>query len=55
MVIINIAGNYKAPKEKVIITDCYYFFVTWAATGGKSYIDWYLDRKGYINKNNLKN
>jgi LruC domain-containing protein len=52
---INIAGNYKAPKEKVIITDCYYFFVTWAATGGKSYIDWYLDRKGYINKNNLKN
>ncbi|PQJ82817.1 LruC domain-containing protein [Polaribacter glomeratus] len=52
---INIAGVYKAPKEKVIITDGYNFFSNWATSGGTTKVDWYIDKNGYRNNNNLKN
>lgn len=51
---INISGNYSAPKEKVLITDAYNYFATWATSGGTKKTDWFLDKSGYRNTNNLK-
>ena len=51
---INITGEYKAPKEKVLITDAYNYFATWATSGGTSKKDWFLDKNGYRVKTNLK-
>ncbi|KGL59471.1 MULTISPECIES: LruC domain-containing protein [unclassified Polaribacter] len=52
---MNINGKYKAPKEKVIITEAYNFFANWATSGGTSYPDWYQNKRGYRNNANLKN
>lgn len=52
---INIAGNYKAPKEKITITEGYNFFSNWASSGGKNKLDWHEDKTGYRNKDKLKN
>lgn len=52
---INITGEYKAPKEKVIITDAYNYFATWATSGGTTKADWFQDKRGYRNVNTLKN
>ncbi|MGK0412312.1 MAG: LruC domain-containing protein [Polaribacter sp.] len=51
---INVAGQYKAPKEKIIITDGYNFFADWATSGGTTKTDWYKDNNGYRNNTNLK-
>lgn len=51
---INISGAYRAPKEKVLIKDGYNHFTTWATSGGTNKSDWYLDKSGYRNNNNLK-
>lgn len=51
---INISGAYRAPKEKVIITDAYNYFATWATSGGTNKVDWFLDKRGYRNNNKLK-
>ena len=51
---INISGAYRAPKEKVLITDAYNYFATWATSGGTNKSDWFLDKGGYRNNNNLK-
>ncbi|MDP5091782.1 MAG: LruC domain-containing protein, partial [Polaribacter sp.] len=51
---INISGAYRAPKEKVLITDAYNFFATWATSGGTNKSDWFLDKGGYRNNSNLK-
>lgn len=51
---INIAGEYKAPKEKVIITDAYNLFADWATSGGTSHFYWYQDLPGNRNNINLK-
>ena len=52
---MNINGKYKAPKEKVIITEAYNYFANWATSGGTSYPDWYQNKRGYRNNANLKN
>jgi LruC domain-containing protein len=51
---INISGEYRAPKEKVLITDAYNYFATWATSGGTSKADWFQNKKGYLNIDNLK-
>lgn len=51
---INITGQYKAPKEKVLITNAYNYFESWATSGGTKKSDWFLDKSGYRNNNNLK-
>jgi LruC domain-containing protein len=51
---INIAGDYKAPKEKIIITDVYNHFADWATSGGDDYTDWYQNSPGNINISKLK-
>lgn len=52
---MNINGEYKAPKESVIITDAYNYFADWATSGGNSKTDWFQDKSGYRNNSNLKN
>lgn len=51
---INISGVFRAPKEKVLITDAYNYFATWATSGGTNKSDWFLDKNGYRNNENLK-
>lgn len=51
---INISGAYRAPKEKVLITDAYNHFAAWATSGGTNKADWFLDKSGYRNNANLK-
>jgi LruC domain-containing protein len=51
---INISGAFKAPKEKVLITDAYNYFATWATSGGTNKSDWFLDKSGYRNNDKLK-
>jgi LruC domain-containing protein len=51
---INVAGEYKAPKEKIIITEGYNFFADWATSGGISRTNWYQDLPGNRNNENLK-
>ncbi|APZ46376.1 hypothetical protein BW723_08730 [Polaribacter reichenbachii] len=51
---INITGEYRAPKEKVIITEAYNYFAKWATSGGTTKKDWFLDKNGYRVETNLK-
>lgn len=51
---INISGAFRAPKEKVLITDAYNYFAAWATSGGANKSDWFLDQSGYRNNANLK-
>jgi LruC domain-containing protein len=51
---INISGAYRAPKEKVLITDAYKYFAAWATSGGTEKSDWFLDKSGYRNNEKLK-
>ena len=52
---INVTGAYKAPKEKVIITEAYNFFADWATSGGTSNSGWYQNTPGNRNIDKLKN
>ncbi len=51
---INISGPYRAPKEKVLITNAYNHFAAWATSGGTNKSDWFTDKSGYRNNVNLK-
>jgi len=52
---IDIIHNFRPPRERVPINQAYNFFVDWAETGGTTFSDWYTDRSGYRNVNNIKN
>ena len=51
---INIAHDFKVPKERVPVNQAYNFFNDWAGSGGVIYTDWYKDNAGYRNTSNLK-
>jgi LruC domain-containing protein len=51
---INITGAFRAPKEKVLVTNAYNHFAAWATSGGTNKADWFLDKSGYRNNANLK-
>jgi LruC domain-containing protein len=42
-------------QEKKDITSAYLFLVKWASSNGLDVVDWYTDKNGYRNKNNLFN
>lgn len=49
-----ISHDFKAPKEKVKIWDAYIHFNTWVNTLGIEYTDWYENKPGYRNLNNIQ-
>ncbi len=50
---IDIPAPYQYPIEKTAIIDAYTHFVEWAESGGQQYDDWYLDKEGYRNNDNI--
>ncbi|MCD4789747.1 MAG: DUF4842 domain-containing protein, partial [Bacteroidales bacterium] len=50
---INIAESFVQTIEKVEITNGYLKFYEWAASSGAIYPDWYMDKAGYRNENNI--
>lgn len=50
---MNIPVSFSYPLEKTRITDAYYLFESWAKSGGYNYMDWYMHKTGYINRNNI--
>ena len=50
---MNLPVSFTYPLEKISITDGYLMFDQWAASGGFSYMDWYLDLTGYRSSTSL--
>nr|NQU91911.1 LruC domain-containing protein [Bacteroidota bacterium] len=50
---INIYNSFDYPKEKIDIINAYNHFTEWAESSGNSYPDWYMDKTGYRNENNI--
>ncbi len=50
---INICQNFAYPKETIDIVNTYNHFVPWAISGGLSFPDWYMDKPGYRNAENV--
>jgi LruC domain-containing protein len=50
---INIYQSFAYPKEKADVVNTYNHFVQWAVSGGQAFPDWYMDKPGYRNTNNI--
>ncbi len=50
---INIIEHFDYPVEKVDITNAYLKFGEWAESNGQTYYDWYKDKSGYRNDENI--
>lgn len=50
---IDIPDVFAYPNEKTEITQAHLHFVEWAESAGTSYTDWYLNKNGYRNDNNI--
>ncbi len=50
---INIMESFDYPIEKVQVIHAYLHFVEWAESSGELYPDWYKDKEGYRNDNNI--
>lgn len=50
---LNIPADFPIIKEKTQIINAYLMFQNWAQSGGATYTDWYMDKPGYRNVNNL--
>jgi len=50
---INIVESFNYPKESVPIKDTYFYFIEWAESQGTFYPDWYENKTGYRDVNNL--
>lgn len=50
---INIVERFDYPIEKADITEAHLKFSDWAESGGSIFNDWYLDKPGYRNNNQL--
>ncbi len=46
---VHIPETFDYPSEKSDIVNAYYYFETWAESGGKVYPDWYKDKDIYRN------
>lgn len=51
--VIRFAESFDYTNEKSKITDAYLNFATWAESSGASYTDWYQDKSGYRNNENI--
>jgi len=50
---INIVQGFDYPVEKVSIDKAYNFFIMWAESNGERYQDWFSDKDGYRNPENI--
>ena len=50
---IHIPESFEYPLEKQAINTAYLRFVEWATSGGNVFTDWYLNRSGYRNEENI--
>lgn len=50
---INISHEFRHPLEKKRMDEAYNYFISWGASGGTLYPDWYKDNNGYRNTNNI--
>ncbi len=50
---IDITSHFDYPNEKVEISEAYLKFIQWAESNGQQYFDWYKDKAGYRNSNNI--
>lgn len=50
---LNIVGGFRYPIEKIDVLDGYPYFAPWALSGGNTNADWYEDKPGYRNTQNL--
>ncbi len=50
---INLPESFNYPKESTPINTTYYHFIQWAESEGVFYSDWYEDKDGYRNQDNL--
>jgi len=51
--VIDITETYTWPIEKVSIDNSYLHFIEWASTSGIDFEDWFQDKTGYRNTENL--
>lgn len=50
---LDLPVSFQYPVEQVQIIDAYTHFKTWGESGGNLYDDWYLNKVGYRNTNNI--
>ena len=50
---LHILSEFDYPIEKVEITDAHLKFFDWASSGGEDFSDWYLNKVGYRNSDNI--
>jgi len=51
--VIEVPNTFSYPAEKEAISDAYTYFITWAASSGASYTNWYENISGYRNTNKI--
>ncbi|MCF7952742.1 MAG: LruC domain-containing protein [Spirochaetales bacterium] len=51
--VLYLPGDWDYPVEVADITETYNHFAEWAMTGGRERSDWYLDKEGYRNEENI--
>ncbi|MHB1278006.1 MAG: LruC domain-containing protein [Bacteroidia bacterium] len=51
--VIEVPATFDYPAEKESISDAYSYFISWAASGGTSYTNWYENLSGYRNVNKI--
>ena len=52
---ISIAHEFRVPKPSIRVDAAYNNFRNWAESGGQTFADWFSDRPGYRNTQNLQN
>jgi LruC domain-containing protein len=50
---LNIIESFEYPIEKIKILDAYFHFKEWAESSGSVYYDWYKNKPGYRNEENI--
>ncbi|MBT6685817.1 MAG: LruC domain-containing protein [Bacteroidetes bacterium] len=50
---MNIPREFSYPLEKVDISTAYLHLADWASSNGSIFNDWYLEKPGYRESNNL--
>jgi LruC domain-containing protein len=44
---------FEYPKEKIELSQTYLKFIPWGESGGLSNTDWYIQKAGYRNQQNI--
>jgi LruC domain-containing protein len=51
--VISVPAVLDHPAEKIMVTDAYLKFSSWAESSGSQYSDWYINKPGYRNSSNI--